>query len=253
MIFRLMLLLLLPVMAYYFVRSISQRFTLSSRQNTFLFFLVASLLVVGVLIAIGRLPLQFILAPLGIAATFLLRMLPTVLRLLPMWQLFKGRAASATSSSAPRKDQISTIRTEYFEMELSHDDGNMDGTVLMGTYSQRRLSSLQLPDLLSLHKECSSDADSAQVLEAYIDRVFPDWREAAGSQFQGSAAATDESVMTEAHALEILGLDETADKEEITKAHRSLMQKMHPDRGGSDYLAQKINAAKDFLLKKPSN
>ena len=66
MIFRLLLLLLLPVMAYFFVKSISQRYTLSSRQNTYLFFLVASLLVVGVMIAIGRLPFQFILAPLGV-------------------------------------------------------------------------------------------------------------------------------------------------------------------------------------------
>jgi len=251
MIFRLMLLLLLPVMAYFFVRSISQRFSLSSKQNTFLFFLVASLLVVGVLIAIGRLPLQFILAPVGIAATFLLRMLPTVLRLLPMWQLFKGRAASARSSGAPGQGQVSTIRTGYFEMELSHDDGSMDGTVLKGAHAQRRLSTLLLADLLSLYEECRADADSVQVLEAYIDRAFPQWREDAGSQFQGGAAAADESAMTETLALEILGLDETADKEEITKAHRSLMQKMHPDRGGSDYLAQKINAAKDFLLKKP--
>jgi len=57
-------------------------------------------------------------------------------------------------------------------------------------------------------------------------------------------------LMTQTLALEILGLDETADKEQVTKAHRSLMQKMHPDRGGSDYLAQKINAAKDFLMQK---
>lgn len=247
MIFRLLLLVLLPVMAYFFVRSISQRFALTSRQNTYLFFLVASLLVVGVMIAIGRLPFQFILAPIGVAVTFLLRMLPTLLRLLPMWHLFKGRASAAKS---PNRDQVSTIRTEFLEMELHHDDGSMDGVVLKGNFSKRRLSTLQLSDLLELYQECRNEADSAQVLEAYIDRAFPDWREHAEAGFEAASAVTDDSLMTETLALEILGLDESADKEQVTKAHRSLMQKMHPDRGGSDYLAQKINAAKDFLMKK---
>jgi len=247
MIFRLLLLVLLPVMAYFFVRSISQRFALSSKQNTYLFFLVASLLVVGVMIAIGRLPFQFILAPIGVAATFLLRMLPTLLRLLPMWHLFKGRAAAAMPAN---RDQVSTIRTEFFDMQLQHGDGNMDGVVLKGNFSKSRLSALQLPDLLELYRECRNEADSAQVLEAYIDRVFPDWREHTQAGYEGAAAVADESLMTETLALEILGLDETADKEQVTKAHRSLMQKMHPDRGGSDYLAQKINAAKDFLIQK---
>lgn len=247
MIFRLVLLFLLPVMAYYFVRSISQRFTLTSRQNTFLFFLVASLLVVGVMIAIGRLPVQFILAPIGVAATFLLRMLPTLLRFLPIWRLLKGRVAAA---KPPNRDQVSTIRTEFFEMELQHDDGSMDGVVLRGNFSKRKLSTLHLSDLLELYQECRADADSAQVLEAYIDRAFPDWREHAQPGYEGGAVIADESLMTQALALGILGLDETADKEQVTNAHRSLMQKMHPDRGGSDYLAQKINAAKDFLIQK---
>ena len=56
--------------------------------------------------------------------------------------------------------------------------------------------------------------------------------------------------MTRELALEILGLKGEPDRDEIIKAHRTLMQRMHPDRGGSDYLAKKINQAKDFLLKK---
>ncbi len=248
MIFRLLLLILLPVMAYYFVRSISQRFALSARQNRLLFFLVAGLLVVGVLIAIGRLPAQFILAPIGVAATFLLRMLPSLLRLLPMWHLFKGRTASAK----PRSDgQISTIRTQFFDMELRHDDGSMDGKVLLGSYAGQSLSALQLEQLLELYSQCREDSDSAQVLEAYIDKTFPDWREHTSTHDRESAAPdSDDSEMTLTLALEILGLEEPADKDQVIKAHRSLMQRLHPDRGGSDYLAQKINAARDYLIKK---
>nr|WP_279538403.1 DnaJ domain-containing protein [Pseudomaricurvus alcaniphilus] len=55
--------------------------------------------------------------------------------------------------------------------------------------------------------------------------------------------------MTRSEALQVLGLSDTAEKQDIIKAHRKLMQKVHPDHGGSDYLAAKINQAKDFLLK----
>ena len=110
MILRLLLLLALPVMAYYMVMSVSQRFKLTPRQNRIMLFITVAFLVIGALVVMGRLPVQFILAPIGAAATFMLRMLPTLLRLLPMWQMFKSRVASAR----PRDSgQSSTIRTEF--------------------------------------------------------------------------------------------------------------------------------------------
>lgn len=245
MIFRILALILLPVLSYYIMRSISKRFSLTSRQNKLLFVVILVVVLISGAVILGRLPIQFILAPIGVAATFMLRMLPTILRLMPLWQMIKSR----TSFGASRpQGQTSTIRTEFLAMELDHDTGNMDGVVLKGAYSGRKLSSLSQSDLIVILGECMHDSDSSQVLQAYLDRNHPSWREQ--SVDSGNVGHKgDESVMTRALALEILGLPETAGKSEIVKAHRYLMQKMHPDRGGSDYLAKKINTAKDYLLK----
>lgn len=246
MIFRLLGLLVLPVLAYYLVKSITRRFTLTPRQQRILFFIVAALLIVGVLVILGRIPAHFIFAPLGAAAAFVLRFLPTLLRLAPFWSMFKSRVAGAAGGGRA-SNQSSKIRTEYLAMELKHESGDLDGTVLKGQFANQPLSNLSLEQLLALRTECQEDADSLQVLEAYLDRVHGQWREQAGASGQ-QYAPDAESTMSRELALEILGLEGEPDKQTIIKAHRSLMQKMHPDRGGSGYLAQKVNAAKDFLL-----
>ena len=244
MIFRLLALILLPFMAYYAAKSISQKFKLNARQNQILFLIMAALLIVAVLIALGRLPIHFIFAPLGAFGAFVLRFLPTLMRLLPFWQMLMSKRATAKPRS---ENQTSTIRTEFLEMVLDHDSGEMDGKVLRGTSTGMQLSALPLEKILQLLGECQVDADSLQVLEAYLDRAHDGWR----SQYAGDTAAPEgvtEGVMTRGLALEILGLPGDASKEDIVKAHRSMMQRLHPDRGGSDYLAKKINAAKDFLV-----
>ncbi|MFT6094173.1 MAG: fumarate reductase subunit D [Pseudohongiellaceae bacterium] len=241
MIFRLILLIGLPIAAYYFVKSSSNRFNLSARQTRYLYFFVVALLVIGILIVLGRLPVQFILAPIGVAATYLFRMLPMLLRLLPMWQMFKSRVSSSAQKSAA---SVSKIKTGYLAMTLDHD-----GEVVKGKFAGSQLSALVLAQLLELAAELAADSDSAQVFEAYMDRSHPDWREG-GYQSSAQAGVQDSAEMTAQLAYEILGLQPSASKDEITHAHRSLMQKMHPDRGGSDYLAKKINLAKDFLLAK---
>lgn len=247
MILRLLALLALPVLAYYLAMTLSRRFSLTPRQNRILFFITAALLIVGVLVVMGRLPVHFILAPLGAAGAFLLRFLPALLRLAPLWHMFRSRSASASSRSG---NQSSRIRTAHFEMELQHASGNMDGEILKGSHAGKKLSDLALADLLQVHGECRDDADSLQVLEAYLDRMHDGWRDqagAAGNEKAGDRDA-DESTMTRELALEVLGLTGEASREEIIKAHRKLMQKLHPDRGGNDYLAQKINSAKECLL-----
>ena len=247
MIVRLLLLIVLPILAWYAAKSISQRYSLNAKQNRNLFLLMAALLLVVLLIMLGRLPAQWILAPLGAAGAFLLRLLPTALRFLPLWQMFGSRLSPGTAGQR----QTSTLRTEYFEMELVHGSGDLDGNILQGAFAGRKLSSLSLEELRQLHGECRGDADSRQVLEAYLDRGHADWRTGA-EPHGGDAEGAAEITMNRQLALEILGLEEGADRDAIIQAHRKLMQKFHPDRGGSDYFSKKINAAKDLLLETES-
>ena len=144
--------------------------------------------------------------------------------------------------------QRSTVATETLSMQLDHDTGEMRGTILAGAYSGRTLDSLELAELASFHAECrASDGQALKLLEAWLDRNHPEWRK----QWTGageSADARSSSRMTREEAYSVLGISKGASEEEVRAAHRRLMKEFHPDRGGSDYLASKINAAKDVLL-----
>jgi len=151
--------------------------------------------------------------------------------------------------------QTSTVRTRFVAMELDHDTGDMDGEVLEGPYAGRRLSDLDIDALLEiLNISAGADTQSAQVLQSYLDRIYGDeWRDKAGAA--GSRTGADDEGprpgsggMTRAEAYEVLGLGPGASDEDIKQAHRRLIREYHPDKGGSDYLAAKINEAKELLL-----
>jgi hypothetical protein len=156
----------------------------------------------------------------------------------------------------PTGGQTSTVATAFLRMTLDHDTGRMEGTILRGRFAGMRLEELGPADLLTLLRECrAEDEEGARLLEAYLDRVHPEWREelggerAAGAGGAGSAKpASGDMGVEEAYA--ILGLSAGADAEAIKEAHRRLMVKLHPDHGGSDYLATKINRARDVLLQR---
>jgi DnaJ domain len=154
----------------------------------------------------------------------------------------------------PSGGQTSTVATPFLRMTLDHDTGSMSGTVLRGHFSGMRIEELGPADLLALLRECrAEDEEGARLLEAYLDRVRPDWRdELAGGRASGgsggNSARPSSSDMTVEEAYAILGLAPGADAEAIREAHRRLMVKLHPDHGGSDYLATKINRARDVLL-----
>ncbi|WP_374331606.1 molecular chaperone DnaJ [Aestuariivirga sp.] len=144
--------------------------------------------------------------------------------------------------------QASRVSTSIIAMQLDHDSGHMEGEVLSGTYRGRKLSSLTLAEAQALHAQCAAAPDQSRALfEAWIERTRPDWRSQWNSS-AGRAPAASSTKMTRAEALAILGLKEGASPDDVRAAHRRLMKTAHPDLGGSDYLAAKINEAKEFLL-----
>ncbi len=148
--------------------------------------------------------------------------------------------------------QSSEIKTKYLIMSLDHDSGAMRGTILEGPFGGRTLDELERHQLLDLCSDwATADPDSAALLGSYLDRRFEDeWREGVegADSAESERPATSSTAMNREEALDILGLDVNASLADIKAAHRRLIAKIHPDQGGSTYLAAKINQAKDYLL-----
>jgi DnaJ domain len=145
--------------------------------------------------------------------------------------------------------QASRVRSNFLELALDHDTGGMTGTIIAGRLKGTRLDALELSALVELLGEF--DAESQDLLAAYLDRRHPRWRddiEDGAAAGRGRPARSGK--MTEQEAYQILGLQSGASAEEIGRAHRGLMKKLHPDQGGSTYLAARVNEAKDVLLRR---
>lgn len=148
-------------------------------------------------------------------------------------------------TAQPKPNATSTIETRYLRMTLDHDSSELSGLVLEGQFKGKRLNELTIEELVMLLGICRvEDAQSADLLETYLQRIYgEDWQK---TQQQTHVPSSN---MTRDEALAILGVTEQVTDTEIRDAHRRLMQKLHPDRGGSDYLAAQINKAKAVLLK----
>lgn len=156
-----------------------------------------------------------------------------------------GRSGPA----APTPGQSSHVTTDHLDVTLDHATGDLRGRVLKGIFKGRVLSRLSPAEVALLWQDCRfTDPASAQILEAYLDRRHPSWREDL-ARGEREMSGPDGRVSVE-EAYEILGLEPGASAEEVRRAHRELMLRMHPDRGGSNYLAAKINEAKDVLLER---
>jgi hypothetical protein len=179
---------------------------------------------------------------------------------LPVYFQWRSSRIRRRNAQGPAPGGRSNVNTGWLSMELDHDSGAMRGTVLRGRFAGRGLAGMSLDELRELLDEVGADPDSVGVLESYLDRVHgPHWRGGsadegagrdAGASREGGPGRGGLSGMTEPEALEILGLGPNAGVDDIKEAHRRLMTKLHPDRGGSTYLAAKINQAKDILLKR---
>lgn len=174
-------------------------------------------------------------------------LLPLFLRLRNLRQMWRN-------ATGPSSGQRSEVSTRCLRMTLDHDTGAMSGTVLEGEYRGRSLEELTEAEQIDLlHALRVEDAESAALLEAYLDRIRPEWRQAAGGTGGGAGGESRErpasdGTMTREEAFRILGLEPGASPEQIKAAHRALMQRLHPDRGGSTWLAARVNEAKALLL-----
>ncbi len=224
------LLIVLPIATILFLKASPARLAMILRILA-----AVVLMTVGTLLAVRGMPLLG-----GPAVFFGFMMLSRALGMGPFGRWPMGRRRSEGQNSA--------VRTKILSMELDHDSGDMDGEVLEGAFAGQRLSQLRLNELVELMDECIAAGDQSQaLLEAYLDRVHPDWREGAGAgEASGSSGAS--AKMSPGEAFEILGLEPGASEQEIVSAHRRMMKQYHPDQGGSDYLAARINQAKDLLL-----
>lgn len=178
---------------------------------------------------------QFGLAlPLGAAGLGLLGWIPL------------GAGLGARTQKSP--GQVSRVRSAFLEMELEHDTGAMRGRILAGPHEGASLEALDIPTLVELLPQI--DEESRALLATYLDRRDARWREhAQGDPAAGCGAPPSGGPMTQEEAYQILGLQPGAGPNEIRRAHRTLMKKLHPDQGGSTYLAARVNQAKDVLLR----
>jgi hypothetical protein len=171
--------------------------------------------------------------------------------------LIQGRRAATTARNYTRmasgpKAQTSHVETRYLRMHLDHETGRLDGDVLSGPFAGRSLADLSEADLIALFQEWRvGDPPSAQLLETYLDRAFADWRERAdvkSEEAAGGEGMPSSPAMSKEEAYRVLGLEPGASEAEIKAAHHRLIAGLHPDRGGSSFLAAQVNRARDVLL-----
>ena len=195
---------------------------------------LGALAVAGLLGARGRLDVAI---PLGLTGLGLLGWLP--------WSI-PGLGARMRKSAG----QVSRVRSAFVEMELDHDTGTMRGRILAGRHEGAALDALDVATLAGFLPDI--DEESRSLLMAYLDRREPLWRENAQADATAGASRRGWSTgkMTEEEAYQILGVQPGASAKDIGLAHRSLMKKLHPDQGGSTYLAARVNEAKDVLLRR---
>lgn len=212
----------------------------------------AGVLFLVILAATGRLHPLF--AALGAAIGGLLTLGMRLIRMpwaLDIAQRLFYHYRAKKNSAEPSANQQSQVETRFVRMFLDHETGEMGGEIIAGQLVGSRLSQLEQSQLVMLWQNyVVEDAESAALLEAYLNNAHgEEWRDQcdAGSGRE-NATPPSSGQMSLDEARKVLGVEAGADREEIIAAHRRLVSKVHPDRGGSSYLAAQINRAKEVLL-----
>ncbi len=199
--------------------------------------------------------LRGMIHPFAAAGTMVLPFLRRILGLLPLLTFFSrfGNPFGGSFSANPFQqfgaanddNSGSTASTGELSMSLDHASGTIEGEVLQGPYANRKLSSLNDEEVADLYHSLREE-ESRRLLESYVERHRPNM----GTSEQGGEKqqATSEGQMTIQRAADILGVKPQATRDEIVAAHRRLIQHLHPDQGGSSYLAAEINEARRILL-----
>lgn len=210
--------------------------------------LIAALLLVLVAVATGR--ANAIFAVLGGLVAAAWRIAPLLLRFYPQIRQLLNKFGV----QSPGYTGASKVNTATLSMSLDHRTGRIDGEITAGQFKGQTLSSLTYPELKQFYQICQKqDTEAVRLLEAFIQREFPDkWNNEQWSHGEQSATS-DNSGMTLEEAWDTLGLTPGSSKDDITHAHRKLMSRLHPDKGGSTFLATRVNQAKDRLLAELKN
>jgi hypothetical protein len=140
--------------------------------------------------------------------------------------------------------------TTLLDIRIDQQTGAIEGAVTGGALKGRALRSLSQQECYRLLEELNAgDPNGLRLFVAYLDGRFPGWREdLQGGANAGPGSQARTGVMSDKEAYHILGLGPGADQTAIRDAHRRLIQKLHPDVGGSNALAALVNEAKDVLL-----
>jgi len=210
----------------------------ASKQKQVLYSL-AMLLLIGLLVIMvltGR--LNWLIAAIGALLPLIPRMIRFFMGVWPSVMPYFQRY---------QQNRQSNMQSRFIRLQIDMLTGELQGEVLEGSFAGQKLHTMSREQLLVLLDQCKQhDSESAALLVAYLDRMHAGWTKGERASYESAAS---DSTMGDQQARDILGVSESANRKEIIKAHKRLMQKLHPDRGGSDYLAQQINKARDTLLK----
>lgn len=226
---RLILLLAIALVGYLLYLRFKNNWRELDRAALWRYGLVAAGVLLVLLVVTGR--AHGLFALIGAALATAARALPSLVRYFPLLQKLYGQVYGTAQMAGA-----------WVKLEVDAQTGRLDGRVLDGPLRGQRLSSLDEEQLGQLWRDCQVDPESARLLHAYLQR------ERGGDQQAPPGGGRSGDIGSREEALAILGLQAGADRDEIVQAHRRLMSRLHPDKGGSDYLASRINQAKDYLL-----